>query len=115
MTFVPGTCLGPYEIVAFLGAGGMGRVYKVQDTDIKEKVALKQRRPGIRPERLNSTRKSPTGTWTTLYMFSSGKKLPLRCDMARRGPIIIRGKQCVCSGEVSKKRAASAPNPGSGL
>ncbi|MGA2587479.1 MAG: protein kinase [Candidatus Aminicenantales bacterium] len=36
-----------YQIIEELGKGGMGRVYKVQDTDIKEKVALKLLRPEI--------------------------------------------------------------------
>ena len=30
-----------YQVIEELGKGGMGRVYKVFDTDIKEKVALK--------------------------------------------------------------------------
>ena len=41
------TFAGRYQIIEELGHGGMGRVYKVQDTDIKEKVALKLLRPEI--------------------------------------------------------------------
>jgi len=41
------TFAGRYQIIEELGHGGMGRVYKVQDTDIKEKVALKLVRPEI--------------------------------------------------------------------
>ncbi len=38
---------GRYQIIEELGKGGMGRIYKVHDTEIKEKVALKLLRPEI--------------------------------------------------------------------
>jgi predicted ATPase len=37
----PGTKLGPYEIVAALGAGGMGEVYRARDTRLDRSVAIK--------------------------------------------------------------------------
>ena len=41
------TFAGRYQIIEELGHGGMGRVYKAFDTDIKEKIALKLLKPEI--------------------------------------------------------------------
>ncbi len=37
----PGTRIGPYEIVAQLGVGGMGEVYRATDSRLKRQVAIK--------------------------------------------------------------------------
>ena len=41
MTLTAGETLGPYEIVDTLGAGGMGTVYRAQDTRLHRPVAIK--------------------------------------------------------------------------
>ncbi|HEX5234347.1 MAG TPA: protein kinase [Silvibacterium sp.] len=41
MTLTPGSRLGPYEISALIGAGGMGEVYKARDTRLNRDVAIK--------------------------------------------------------------------------
>ena len=41
MNLTSGARLGPYEIIAPLGAGGMGEVYRARDSRLKREVAIK--------------------------------------------------------------------------
>src|SRR5215204_6537727 len=41
MRLTPGTRFGNYEVVAGLGAGGMGEVYRARDSVLQREVALK--------------------------------------------------------------------------
>jgi eukaryotic-like serine/threonine-protein kinase len=54
MPLSSGTVLGPYHIVAPLGAGGMGEVYRATDTRLKRQVAIKVLSPVLAtdPDRL---------------------------------------------------------------
>jgi Tol biopolymer transport system component len=50
MTLAPNTRLGPYEIIAPLGAGGMGEVYRARDPRLGRDVAIK-----VLPEHLSAS------------------------------------------------------------
>ena len=70
-----GTRLGPYEVVALIGEGGMGQVYRATDTRLNRTVALKVLPAGLtdlpdRRERFESSRASadphrPGSSWSS--------------------------------------------------
>ncbi len=47
MALSRGDKLGPYEIVAPIGAGGMGEVYRAKDTKLDREVAIKVLTSGL--------------------------------------------------------------------
>ena len=68
-----GTRVGPYEVVSWLGAGGMGEVYRARDTKLHREVALKTLPDELasQPERLSRlkqatpTRRPRRSTWSS--------------------------------------------------
>ena len=58
MRLAPGSRLGPYEVVAQIGAGGMGEVYRARDTELHRDVAVKILPPAFSgdPDRLRRFR-----------------------------------------------------------
>jgi serine/threonine protein kinase len=54
MSLSAGTRLGPYEILAIIGTGGMGEVYRAHDTKLNRDVAIKVLLPAVAndPDRL---------------------------------------------------------------
>jgi eukaryotic-like serine/threonine-protein kinase len=41
MALAPGTEIGPYQVIAQIGAGGMGEVYRATDRNLGRQVAIK--------------------------------------------------------------------------
>jgi hypothetical protein len=53
-----GRRLGPYQVVALVGTGGMGEVYRARDTRLDRPVALKVLLPAIAPDATRSAASS---------------------------------------------------------
>lgn len=81
MALTAGTPLGPYEVVAHIGAGGMGEVYEATDTNLKRTAAIKVLPASVavnaeRLARASSARPKclgKPGVWGTLGHFCSNQ------------------------------------------
>src|SRR5438067_255597 len=56
MNLQPGEKLGAYEVISFLGAGGMGQVYKALDHRLGRAVAIKVLSPELVADRATAER-----------------------------------------------------------
>lgn len=101
MSLAPGFRLGSYEIVAAIGAGGMGEVYRARDTRLNRDVAIKVL-PDLfaqDPERLargssvkhRSSRRSIIPTSRTCTALKNRSLRPL--ETLRAAPSKVEGRQ----------------------
>ena len=89
MALAAGDRLGPYEILAPLGAGGMGEVYRAIDTKLSREVAIK-----VLPFRLSVSPESLIASQQRLRSFarlrpggvgSATLQVPASCPRKKSG------------------------------
>ena len=110
-----GRVLGHYEIVTFLGAGGMGEVYRARDSRIGRDVAVKLLPPALagHPERLRRFEQEAraagalnhpniltiydVGVQTAPCMWSTSYWRAKRCATVGRGSVVPAQGDRVCA------------------
>jgi Tol biopolymer transport system component len=107
MALLPGTKLGPYEIGAALGAGGMGEVYRAIDTRLGRTVAIK-----ILPEQLSSdpVRKQRFEREAKTISSLNHPHICVLHDVGSQDGISYLVMECV-EGETLAKRLEKGPLP----
>jgi eukaryotic-like serine/threonine-protein kinase len=107
MPLSPGTQLGPYEIGAPLGAGGMGEVYRARDTRLDRSVAIK-----ILPQQLSSdpVRKQRFEREAKTISSLNHPHICVLYDVGHHDGIDYLVMECV-EGETLAKRLEKGPLP----
>ena len=107
MSLAPGTKLGPYEIGAPLGAGGMGEVYRARDTRLDRTVAIK-----ILPAQLSSdpVRKQRFDREAKTISSLNHPHICVLHDVGHQDGIDYLVMECV-EGETLAKRLEKGPLP----
>ena len=107
MALAPGTRLGPYEIAAALGAGGMGEVYRAKDTRLERAVAVK-----ILPEHLSSDpiRKQRFEREAKAISRLNHPHICVLYDVGQQNGVDFLVMECL-EGETLEKRLEKGPLP----
>jgi len=107
MALAPGTRLGPYEILAPLGAGGMGEVYRARDTRLERTIAIK-----ILPAQFSSdaVRKQRFEREAKTISALNHPHICMLFDVGHQDGIDFLVMECV-EGETLAKRLEKGPLP----
>jgi serine/threonine protein kinase len=107
MPLAPGTKLGPYEIGAPLGAGGMGEVYRARDTRLDRTVAVK-----ILPQEVSNdpARKQRFEREAKIISCLNHPHICVLHDVGQQDGIDYLVMECV-EGETLSKRLEKGPLP----
>lgn len=107
MALASGTNLGPYEISAPLGAGGMGEVYRARDTRLDRTVAIK-----ILPQQLSNDplRKQRFEREAKTISSLNHPHICVLYDVGRQDGIEYLVMECI-EGETLAKRLEKGPLP----
>ena len=81
MALTTGTKLGPYEIAAKIGEGGMGEVYRAKDTRLNRDVAVKVLPASFAHDAERRARFGDTDEWVSrkVRAILAGHLVPIMC------------------------------------